>query len=49
MHKGTTKSRISVTIDSKLLEKLQSRLKKKMIKTSTYIEYLIERDIKNEK
>ena len=49
MQKGSgTKARFSLTIDSKLYEKLKKKLSKKMIKVSNYVEYLIMEDLKNE-
>ncbi len=50
MRKGSgTKTRISATIDDKLIEKLKKKLASRMIKVSNYIEHLIEEDLKNEK
>jgi len=49
MQKGSgTKTQLSITVDKKLADKLRKKLSKKMVKISTYIEYLIERDV-NEK
>lgn len=50
MPKGNkSKSQLSITVDTHLVEKLRKKLSRKMIKTSTYIEYLIAKDLKNEK
>ncbi len=50
MRKGSgTKTRISMTIDESIAEKLKTKLSKKMIKISNYIEYLIEEDLKRSK
>jgi predicted DNA binding CopG/RHH family protein len=50
MRKGSNnKERISITINPILLDKLKKKLSKRMIKLSTYIEYLVNEDLKNEK
>jgi predicted DNA binding CopG/RHH family protein len=47
MRKGSgTKTHISVTLESKLVEKLKKKLAKRMIKVSNYIEHLIDEDLK---
>jgi hypothetical protein len=49
MQKGTgTKSRISITLDSKTLSALKKKLSPKLVKVSNYIEYLVQEDLKNE-
>jgi len=46
MRKGSgTKQQLSITIDKKLADKLKKVLDKRMVKTSTYIEHLLKRDM----
>lgn len=50
MQKGSgTKVRISITIDSPLMDKLKKKLSKRMTKVSNYIEYLVKEDLENDK
>jgi len=50
MRKGSgTKTRVSVTINNEMMDKLKKKLEKRMIKVSNYIEHLIKEDLKSEK
>jgi len=50
MKKGSgTKTRISVTLDNKLVSEINKRCEERLMKVSNYVEKLIKMGLKNEK
>ena len=50
MKKGSgTKTRISVTLDNKLVNELNKKCEERLMKVSNYVEKLIKMGLKNEK